>query len=119
MARVVVFGPEQASITLVLSTGALVMTTDRTFAVSIDEIKQSLVFGDTFSSRYTKAITMSDGSVREITLRPVMRDGQLVVEVNDGGHVSYMGPSGTTVHGSLMINLTDMGIPPTNPASSD
>jgi hypothetical protein len=84
--------------------------TNRTFAVSIDEIKQNFVFGDTFSDGYRKTVTMSDGSLREITLRPVMRNGELVMELKDGEHISYMGLNGTATHGALMIKLADMGV---------
>ncbi|GLQ50885.1 hypothetical protein ACFFJT_06235 [Dyella flava] len=92
------------------------MTPKRTFAVSIDEIKQNFAFGDVFSGSYTRAVTMSDGSVREISLRPVIREGELVVELKDGEHVSYLGPNGAATHGTLMINLTDMGVLGNDPA---
>jgi hypothetical protein len=91
---------------------------NKTFVVSIDEIKQNFVLGDVFSGSYTKSVTMSDGSVREIALRPVMKDGQLVVELTDGRHVSYMGPNGTTTNGKLMINITEIGVPPNELVSS-
>lgn len=84
------------------------METSKTFAVCIDEIKQNFVFGELFSTCYTTSIAMSDGSVREIALRPMMRDGHLVVEFKDGDHVSYMGPNGTTTHGKLMVQLMSM-----------
>ena len=87
------------------------MKSNKTFVVSIDEIKQNFVFGDMFSGSYTKSVTMSDGSVREVALRPMMKDGHLVVELKDGRHVSYMGPNGTTTNGKLMINLTEIDVP--------
>jgi hypothetical protein len=81
---------------------------NKTFVVCIDEIRQNFVFGDTFSGGYTRSVTMSDGSVREIALCPMMKNGHLVVELKDGGHVSYMGPNGTTTNGSLMISLAEI-----------
>ena len=94
------------------------MESNKTFAVSIDEIRQNFVFGDIFSDSYTKSLTMSDGSVREIVLRPMMKNGHLVVQLKDGNHVSYMGPNGTTTNGKLMINLTEIDALTEEPASS-
>jgi hypothetical protein len=91
---------------------------NKTFVVSIDEIRQNFVFGDTFSGSYTKSVTLSDGSVREIALRPMMKNGRLVVELKDGTHVSYMGPNGTTTNGKLMINLTEIDLLTNEPTSS-
>lgn len=87
------------------------MTHNQTFAVCIDEIKENFVFGDTFTDSYKKSVTMSDGSVREITLRPMMREGELVVQIKDGEHINYMGPNGTTTHDALMIRLAFMRKP--------
>lgn len=84
------------------------MPSNKRFAVSLNEIRQNFVFGDLFADTYTKAVAMSDGSVRQITLKPLMRDGHLVVELMDGDHVSYMGPNGTATHGALMISLSLM-----------
>jgi hypothetical protein len=92
------------------------MGSTKTFAVSIDEIGQHFVFGDTFSDGYTRTIAMSDGSVRTIVLRPMMKDGELVMELKDGTHLSYMGPNGKATHGTLMISLTE--IPIDDPSSS-
>ena len=94
------------------------MTPKQTFAVSIDEIKQNFAFGDVFSGSYTRTVTMSDGSVREISLSPLIREGELVVELKDGEHVSYLGPNGTATHGTLMISLTDMGVLDDDPVST-
>jgi len=91
---------------------------NKTFVVSIDEIKQNFVFGDMFSGSYTKSVTMSDGSVREVALRPMMKDGHLVVELKDGRHVSYMGPNGTTTNGKLMVSLTEIDVLTNESASS-
>jgi len=82
------------------------MPATKLFAVSIDEIRQNFVFGDIFTDSYETSVTMSDGVVREIGLRPVVRDGELVVELSDGEHVSYMGLNSSATHGALMITLT-------------
>lgn len=79
--------------------------TPRRFFVSLDEIRQSFVFADQFRDSYTTTVTMSDGSTRTIRLTPMVRDGQEVVELNDGGRITYMGPHGTQTNGTLMIRL--------------
>lgn len=94
------------------------MGSNKTFAVSIDEIRQNFVFGDTFSESYARSVTMSDGTKREIALRPMMKDGQLVLELKDGTHLSYMGPNGVTVHGTLMISHTEIDVLTDDPESS-
>jgi hypothetical protein len=75
------------------------------FVVFINEITQSFVFGDSFSDSYTKTVTMSDGRTRTIKLTPKVRDGKPVVEIDDTGHISYMGAEGTTANGNLMVQL--------------
>lgn len=51
---------------------------------------------------------MSDGSTRKIKLTPMIHDGIEVVELNDSGHISYMGLYGTTTNGTLMVKLRDV-----------
>jgi hypothetical protein len=46
------------------------------FIVCIDEIQQNFVFGDQFAGRYTKTVTLSDGSTRTIELVPMIRNGR-------------------------------------------
>ena len=78
------------------------------FLICLDEIEQNFVFGDQFADSYTKTVAMSDGSFRTIKLTPMIREGRLVVELNDTGHISYMGPNGTTTNGTLMVQLRDI-----------
>lgn len=78
------------------------------FLVSIDEVRQNFVFGDQFAGHYTKTVTLSDGSTRNIELTPMVHDGKQVVEFKDCGHRSYMGLNGTTTNGSLMVQLIEM-----------
>jgi hypothetical protein len=80
----------------------------RHFLVSIDEIRQNFVFGDEFAGRYTKTITLSDGTVRSIELTPMIHRGMQVVEFNDTGGRTYMGLNGTTTNGNLMVQLRDV-----------
>ena len=80
------------------------------YVVSIDEVRQNFVFAAPVSGAYTHAVTLSDGSTREVILRPVRRDGMEVVELTDKGPSgavrSYMGPNGgTTTHGKLMVSV--------------
>ncbi|WP_119716788.1 hypothetical protein [Cognatilysobacter tabacisoli] len=79
----------------------------RKFTVFIDEVKQNHVFGDTFSGSYSKTITLSDGSRREITLTPTAHKGMQLVELKDTGGLTYMSLSGTTTNGTLMIQVKD------------
>jgi hypothetical protein len=79
----------------------------RTFSVSIDEVRQNIVFGERFSGHYTKTVTMSDGSQRCIELTPMVHKGMQVVELRDGRHVSYMGLNGTHTNGTLMVQILD------------
>lgn len=81
------------------------------YTVSIDEIRQNLVFGDSFGDRYTRTVKLSDGSVHQVTLVATRRNGQPLLELADasGGKVarSGMGPFGTTTIGKLMVSVKD------------
>lgn len=81
------------------------------YSVSIDEIRQNLVSGDFFDEHYTHAVTLSDGSVHQVTLTATSRNGQPMLELADafGGKVarSGMGPFGTTTVGKLMVSVKD------------
>ena len=79
----------------------------RSFTVFIDEVKQNLVFGDQFTGSYTRNITLSDGSKREITLTPMVHNGMQVVELKDTGGLTYMSLNGTTTNGKLMVQVKD------------
>jgi hypothetical protein len=83
-----------------------VQTTE--FVVFINEITQNFVFGDSFSDSYSKTVTMSDGRARTIKLTPMVRDGRPVIELNDTGHISYMGLEGATTNGKLMVQLHEV-----------
>ncbi len=61
------------------------------FAVFINEIQQNFVFGDGFADRYTKTVTLLDGTTRTVELTPMMRNGELVVELKDAGHIATCG----------------------------
>lgn len=76
--------------------------------VCIDEIQQNFVFGEEFSGRYVKTVTLADGTTRTIELTAMMRDGMPVVELKDTGHCSYMGLNGTTTNGKLMVQIRDV-----------
>jgi len=79
----------------------------RKFTVFVDEVKQNLVFGDEFAGSYTKSITLSDGSKREIELTPMVHNGMQVVRFKDTGGITYMGLNGTTTNGRLMVQVKD------------
>lgn len=85
---------------------------NKAFNVAIFEVKQKLTpgefLGEEFSGSYTQAITMSDGSQRNITLTPMMHKGRPVVRLQDNRHTSYMGLNGTTLNGTLLVQLRDM-----------
>jgi ATP-dependent Clp protease adapter protein ClpS len=75
------------------------------FIVCIDEVQQNFVFGEQFEGRYTKTLTLSDGSTRTIELTPMIHNGMPVVEFKDTGGLTYMGLNGTTTNGRLMVQL--------------
>jgi hypothetical protein len=78
------------------------------FSISIDEVKQNIVFGERFTQSYQKTIELSDGSQRTIELTPMIRNGMQVVEFKDTGGRTYMGLNGTTTNGSLMVKINDV-----------
>jgi ATP-dependent Clp protease adapter protein ClpS len=78
------------------------------FIVCVDEIQQNLVFGDQFAGRYSRTVTLSDGSTRTIELTPMMRNGRPVVEFKDTGGRTFMGLNGTTTNGTLMVQIRDL-----------
>jgi len=80
----------------------------KAFVVCLDEIRQNFVFGDHFVDSYSRTVTMSDGSKRKITLTPMIHNDRQVVELDDGGCISYMGLNGTTTNGALMIQLREI-----------
>jgi hypothetical protein len=80
----------------------------REFMVFLDETKQNFVFGDRFSGHYKRTVTMSDGSTRTIELTPMVHNSMQVVELKDGGHLSYMGLNGTMTSENLLVRLVDV-----------
>ena len=78
------------------------------FLVSIDEVKQNLVFGEEFCGGYKRELVLSDGSKRTIELTPMVHNGMKVVEFKDTGGHTYMGLNGTTTNGTLMVQLRDV-----------
>jgi len=79
----------------------------RKFSVFVDEVKQNLVFGDEFAGSYTKSVTLSNGSKREIELTPMVHNGMHVVRFKDTGGITYMSINGTTTNGTLMVQVKD------------
>jgi ATP-dependent Clp protease adapter protein ClpS len=82
------------------------------FCVFINEIAQQLVWADPFEGRYSKTVTLSDGTMRTVELIPVERNSEQMVEFKDGGHHSYMGltpvRTSTTINGNLMVQVVDV-----------
>ncbi|WP_109123637.1 hypothetical protein [Dyella sp. C11] len=78
-----------------------------TYGVSVDEVKQNLVEPQLFTGQFHRKVTLSDGSVRDITLIAVEEQGQPMVKFLDtsksGTFESTMGPNGTTTNGKLMV----------------
>src|SRR6478752_1875078 len=81
---------------------------NKRFIVCIDEIQQNFVFGEEFAGRYVKTVTLADGTTRTLELTPVVRNGELMIELNDSGHCSYMGIDSTTTNGRLMVQVRDV-----------
>lgn len=84
---------------------------NKSFDVSVFEIKQKLVpgdfFSDKFSGSYIRKFTLSDGTQRQVELTPMMHNGMQVVQLKDNGGTTYMGLNGTTLNGTLLIDLRD------------
>jgi ATP-dependent Clp protease adapter protein ClpS len=82
------------------------------FAVSITEIREELVFAEEFSGQYTRTVTLSDGSTRTLELAPVIRHGEMVMELKDTGYRSFMGmiPVRTArrTNGKLSVRVYDL-----------
>jgi len=97
---------------------------NRAYLVSIDEIRQNFAHAEEFTGSYSRNVTMSDGSTREITLRPEVVGGKEVVELTDQnsngtiGH-SYLGPNGTTTSAMLMISVTEAPKTSSEPRKTD
>lgn len=105
-----------AGVGATVATHALAVTGARVpvvhhYSVAIDEVKQTLVEPQFFDTQFHRTVTMSDGSVRDITLRSMQENGEPVVQFDDrtgqGTFTSYMGPNGTTTNGRLMVNIKD------------
>lgn len=83
----------------------------KAFDVAIFEVKQKLTpgkfLGTEFSGSYTQTITMSDGKQRQIELTPMLHKGMQVVRLQDSGPTTYMGLNGTTLNGTLLVQLRD------------
>lgn len=99
------------AVTVFAATGHAPVAGAGHYSVSIDEIRQNLVSGDFFNDRYTHTVTLSDGSVHQVTLTAASRHGQPVLQLVDasGGKVarSGMGPFGTMTVGRLMVSVKD------------
>jgi hypothetical protein len=78
------------------------------FIVSVDEIRKNFVYADEFDGRYSRTVTLSDGTTRTIELIPMLHDGMQVVEFKDTGGHTYMGLNGTTTNGKLMVQVRDL-----------
>jgi hypothetical protein len=84
---------------------------NKSFDVAVFEVKQKLTPGEflakEFPGSYTQTITMSDGKQRQIALTPMTHKGMQVVRLQDSGHTTYMGLNGTTLNGTLLVQLRD------------
>lgn len=95
----------------IASNGTSEDLSNKSFDVSIFEVKQKFTPGTfmakEFSGSYTQTVTMSDGKQRQIALTPMTYKGKRVVRLQDSGHTSYMGLNGTTLNGTLLVQLRD------------
>jgi hypothetical protein len=53
---------------------------ERHFIVSIAEIQQGFVFADEFTQHYAKKVALSDGSIRDVQLTPMVHEDMQVIE---------------------------------------
>jgi len=89
------------------TTASISDLSQRRFRVSINEVKQNLVFFEEFTGRYAKVVTLSDGTTREIELTPMVDEGKQVVAFKDTDGLGYMSLNGTTTNGKLMVHVID------------
>lgn len=101
-----------AAVSMLASSGAAqsenISLAQKSFSVSIDEIKKSHVGYEEFSGTYKKTIITTDGVTRNIELTPTVHRGLQVVRVRDNDSVSYLGLDGTLTNKQLMIQLRDV-----------
>lgn len=65
-------------------------------------------FGERFTGSYTRSVALSDGSQRTLKLTLIVKDGREVVEIDDTGHISWMGLHSTTTNGNLMVQVDEI-----------
>jgi hypothetical protein len=65
--------------------GAVVDLAKKRLVVCLDEVNQNSVFGETFIGADAKSVTFSNGSVCNLELAPMIRNGMPVVQLKDGG----------------------------------
>lgn len=81
----------------------------RRFAVFMYEIRQELVWGEGFTARYVRTVTLSDGTTRQVELTPATRDGATVMQFAGGNALGLARVrSGTQVNGNLMVQVIDL-----------
>lgn len=78
------------------------------FMVSVDEVRNNLVFAERFQGSYHKTFRMSDGSERTLRLQPLIRQNERVLALEDNGKMTYMGMNGTTTNGTLMVQVREL-----------
>lgn len=78
------------------------------FMVSVDEVKNNLVFAEQFQGGFHKTFRMSDGSERTIRLQPLIHKNERVLALEDNGKMTYMGLNGTTTNGALMVQVREL-----------
>jgi ATP-dependent Clp protease adapter protein ClpS len=79
------------------------------FVVFIYELRETLAFAEEFTGQYTKSVTLSDGTTRNVELTPMMRNGMPVVELKGTGGSNWIGMmrvlTATQTHGKLMVQV--------------
>lgn len=84
---------------------ASVAPSERRYQLSVHEIVQTLVLGDTVEGDYSRTLILSDGNSIDIALRAVTVDGEQQVEVRDGDIVSYLPERASLTLGNLLITV--------------
>ncbi|MCG6117100.1 MAG: hypothetical protein MEQ07_02760 [Aquimonas sp.] len=84
---------------------ASVAPSERRYQLSVHEIVQTLVLGDTVEGDYSRNLILSDGSAIKIDVRAVLVDGEQQVEIREGDIVSYLPERASLTRGNLLMSV--------------
>jgi hypothetical protein len=78
---------------------------ERRYQLSVHEIVQTLVLGDTVAGDYNRNLILSDGNAVELAARAVMVDGEQQIEIRFGDAVDYLPERASLTRGNLLVTV--------------